>query len=517
MNFLKKKIKDNNLFGIIILSIFSLGVNQYYGNLGVFPHDSFSHFETGNMILNGYHPFNDFWIVSGPFIDYFQALLFFLFGISWKTYVFHASLINIIISLSTFLVLRNLSLDFKKSLFFSLCFSILAYPSSGTPFVDHHSAFFSMIGVYLILICIKKESKYLSFSIPAFFILGFMSKQVPSIYLIISSIPLFLLYALYNKKLFLISSFSYGLISFISILFIFGAINNISLNNFIEQYFLYPQSIALDRFENFEISILGVIGNFKFIFLSLLILIIANVQSIKKDKILKDKNNYYTFIVLVSALVLIFHQLLTKNQIFIFFLIPFILGMANLSIKNKMLRAASIILCVIGTLKYHERFNENRKFHELQNVNLTIAINANIIDKKLDGLKWISPQFRDAPKTEVEVINEIKNILRKDERKKMVLGNYPFLSVILKENFFSTTRWHVFDGTDYPQIGNTYFNSYKKLLVNKIKDNKIQVIYTILPVNSPQIYNYIDKACFQKKQIKKFIAAHLVKKCKTLE
>lgn len=191
--------------------------------------------------------------------------------------------------------------------------------------------------------------------------------------------------------------------------------------------------------------------------------------------------------------------------------------MANLSIKNKMLRAASIILCVIGTLKYHERFNENRKFHELQNVNLTIAINANIIDKKLDGLKWISPQFRDAPKTEVEVINEIKNILRKDERKKMVLGNYPFLSVILKEDFFSTTRWHVFDGTDYPQIGNTYFNSYKKLLVNKIKDNKIQVIYTILPVNSPQIYNYIDKACFQKKQIKKFIAAHLVKKCKTLE
>ena len=46
----------------------------------------------------------------------------------------------------------------------------------------------------------------------------------------------------------------------------------------------------------------------------------------------------------------------------------------------------------------------------------------------------------------------------------MVLGNYPFLSVVIKENLYSTTRWHVFDGTDYPQVGNKYYNSYKKLL-----------------------------------------------------
>ena len=35
-----------------------------------------------------------------------------------------------------------------------------------------------------------------------------------------------------------------------------------------------------------------------------------------------------------------------------------------------------------------------------------------------------------------------------------------------------------------PQVGNKYYNSYKKLFINKIKENNIEVIYTILPVDS---------------------------------
>ena len=515
MNFLIKKIKHENFFGLIILLIFSIGVNQYYGNIGIFPHDSFAHFETGNMILNGHHPFNDIWIVSGPFVDYFQALLFFLFGTSWKIYVFHASLINFIITFSTFIVFRTLNLDFKESLFFSLCFSILAYPISGTPFVDHHSAFFSLIGVYFILICIKKESKNLSFFIPIFFVLGFMSKQVPSTYLIFSITPIFLFYIFYNNKLFLLPNFIYGITFSVLILFIFGAITGINFNNFIEQYILYPQSIASSRLDNFTIKIFGVLGNFKFVFLSLIILIFANLKKIKSGKIF-EKNNFNIFIVVISALILIFHQLLTRNQIFIFFLIPLIIGIANISVKNKIFKIATIVLCLFTTIKYHERFNEKRKFHDLQDVNLNKAVSANQIDKKLNGLKWITPQFKKTPKKEIAMINQIKNILQKDNRKKMVLGNYPFLSVVIKENLYSTTRWHVFDGTDYPQVGNKYYNSYKKLFINKIKENNIEVIYTILPVDSSQIYNYIDESCFKKNQIRKFLVSHSIKKCKDI-
>ena len=79
---------------ILILILFSLLINQYYGNRGIFPVDSFAHFDAGFRILLGEHPFKDYWIVSGPFIDYIQAIFFYLFGVSWQSYVLHASLIN---------------------------------------------------------------------------------------------------------------------------------------------------------------------------------------------------------------------------------------------------------------------------------------------------------------------------------------------------------------------------------------------------------------------------------------
>ena len=62
---------------IFILFLLSLLINQYYGNRGVFPVDSFAHFDTGFRILLGEYPFKDYWIVSGPFVDYLQAIFFF--------------------------------------------------------------------------------------------------------------------------------------------------------------------------------------------------------------------------------------------------------------------------------------------------------------------------------------------------------------------------------------------------------------------------------------------------------
>ena len=104
-------MKTNTLFNkenlfIVLLLLFSLSINQYYGNRGIFPTDSFSHFDTGFRILLGEQPFRDYWIVSGPFVDYIQAFIFYLLGVSWQTYVFHASIINAILTILTFLIWR---------------------------------------------------------------------------------------------------------------------------------------------------------------------------------------------------------------------------------------------------------------------------------------------------------------------------------------------------------------------------------------------------------------------------
>ena len=102
---------------ILVLFLFSLLINQYYGNKGIFPVDSFSHFDTGFRILLGEHPFKDYWIVSGPFVDYLQAIFFYFFGVSWQTYVLHASLINAVVTIATFLVLINFKLNIYHSFF----------------------------------------------------------------------------------------------------------------------------------------------------------------------------------------------------------------------------------------------------------------------------------------------------------------------------------------------------------------------------------------------------------------
>ena len=150
----------NKFFIFFALFLFSLLINQYYGNIGVFPVDSFSHFDTGYRILLNEHPFKDYWIISGPFVDYFQALFFYLFGVNWQIYILHASFINAILTIITYIVLRNFNLSYSYSFIYSLFFSILAYPSSGTPFVDHHSAFFSLIGIYFLILAIKSNTIY---------------------------------------------------------------------------------------------------------------------------------------------------------------------------------------------------------------------------------------------------------------------------------------------------------------------------------------------------------------------
>jgi hypothetical protein len=86
----------------------------------------------------------------------------------------------------------------------------------------------------------------------------------------------------------------------------------------------------------------------------------------------------------------------------------------------------------------------------------------------------------------------------------------------MEKNFFSTTRWHIFDGTDYPQKNSNYFESYKNLLIKSIKSNNIRVIYTIKPVSNSNIYDYVSKDCFKEKKITKILVSYDLKNCKEI-
>ena len=82
---------------------------------------------------------------------------------------------------------------------------------------------------------------------------------------------------------------------------------------------------------------------------------------------------------------------------------------------------AIIFICFFSVGKYHLRFNEERKFNELENVNLSKAIDAKNINAKLKGLKWITHLHPNNPEEEVKNLNQAINIFKKDKSKKMLL------------------------------------------------------------------------------------------------
>ena len=151
---------------ILILSFFSIFFNQYYGNLGINPLDSFFSFNSGYDILNGYYPFKDYWTITGVFIAFIQSILFKIFGVSWFAYIIQASIFNFIITISTFFTLLKFKLNISYCFFYAFLVSVIAYPSSGSPYVDHQSSYMSIISIFCFILALQTNKKIYWFILP---------------------------------------------------------------------------------------------------------------------------------------------------------------------------------------------------------------------------------------------------------------------------------------------------------------------------------------------------------------
>ena len=116
-----------------------------------------------------------------------------------------------------------------------------------------------------------------------------------------------------------------------------------------------------------QLNINRLIGDFKFIHVFSLLLITITLKNIF-NKSNKSKNYLIllNLLILISTFIFIFHQLITANQIFIFGLIPIIAGFFQINLtasenKKKFLNLFLIVLVTFCTVKYHYRFNIERK------------------------------------------------------------------------------------------------------------------------------------------------------------
>ena len=261
----------------------------------------------------------------------------------------------------------------------------------------------------------------------------------------------------------------------------------------------------------------NVIGHFKFINILLIIFTYISLRDLLKKKI-NFNNKIINFLLIFSGVFFIFNQLITSNQTYIFSLIPFLGAFIHLyiykSIRTNKLQWLILIIMIFSTVKYHQEYNQKRKFMDLQQVNLRNTIDAQLIDIKFKGLNWITPVFPNNPKLEIQFLKEAIADVKKENRKKIVLTTYQFFSFITEENLNIPNRWYTHDNNSYPLDNNKYYNIYKKHLEKVFYGNEVEVAYTVGPIKFSNFKIYIKDICFDETRINKLTTKYILKSCK---
>ncbi len=524
--FLKKEKIYTEIPIILVIITYAYLINWYSGNIGIIPIDSFAFLDTGYSIIFDHLPIRDFWIFTGLLVDYMEAAFLYLLGNNWNSHLAHSSFMNIIATLGLYFFLREYEFKFHYIIFYCLSFATLCYPLSGTPFAYMHAYIFSLLAIFTLLIAIKKNSKILWFALPFLYLFAFLSMQTPTAYILIILFFIILYHFQKTKKFENLKYFIYGNILSFCLFALFLFYTDTPIKNFIYQYILFPLTIGEGRITSKEVAYIGLIdqlnfkrlfGEFKFIHFILVPLIFLSFKMLKK----KNKNiNILNFLIIFSSLAFFFNQLITANQIYIFSLIPLLAAILHLNLQylkiNPKIFYLIFLLVIFSTVKFHLRFNIDRKFHDLENVNKNNAISANLIDKNFKSLKWVS-KFDD-PENEVSFIKEAIKIIDNDRRKKVLVTHYQFMSTILNKPLYIFNRWYLWDNNTHPTENHKYFDNYKSLVRQNIEKNEIEVIYILgqeKEIEFANIKNYFTNTCFESKTIipNKF-SLHKLVKCK---
>ena len=194
---------------------------------------------------------------------------------------------------------------------------------------------------------------------------------------------------------------------------------------------------------------------------------------------------------------------MTINGLYIFFLIPVFAGFSHIFSKGlkkkKYLINFFLILSLISTIYYHQKYISKRDTLLLRESDLSKSVNAKVLSNKLKNLRWLTHHYPNDPNYEIKNLIETMKIIEKDNRKKMIVTDYQFLTVELsmRDNSAARIWWrhHI-----YPVPGYKYYEEWKSFLLTKINRENIEVIYTIHPLEGE---NDILRECLIKNVIQK--------------
>ncbi len=520
-------MKDNFL-PVSLIIFYSFCINWYSANIGILPIDTFGFFDPGFVILKGQIPIRDFWAYTGITVDYLQSLFFLLFGNNWNSYISHSSSINVLASLIFYFFLLEIKISRLNSLIYTLSFATLLYPVVGTPFAYLHAYVFSLMGIIVFAFSYHSKKYKLWIIIPVIFLISFLSMQTPTIYLIATLIPFIIFFTLKDKNTFMFNQLVIGTFISLALLVLYLLISKTNFKDFVYQYLLFPMTIAEGRMTSEAVAYVKltdqlnfkrIFGEFKFIHIFLIPLVLILIIKFKEKKI--DKIFYLSLIFILGSILLIYNQLLQANQIYIFSLIPLLAALLEKNssfFKKKIFNKISFFI-ILGilliTFKFHLRYNVDRKFIELENIEKSNSILASEIHKNFRNLKWISHLTE--PEEDKIFLKSVLNELKDENENSYVLSHYQFSSTLLNKNFYLLNRWYLWDNNSHPVENHKYFEYYKSFATDNFEKKNIKNIYLISEKEEMKFKNikeYFIGKCFDEKELikKRFIKLTL-KKC----
>ena len=385
--------------------------------------------------------------------------------------------------------------------------------------------YISIISLFCFILALQTNQKIYWFLLPIVLGISFLTKQAPTGYIFLIIIFSSTIYFIFNfniKKI-ILGLFGSGII--ISLFLITLTLCEISLPSFVQQYILFPMSLGESRLQFLlPLEFNRIFLRFKLIHLSSMLLLVVCIKEIIKDYKYLRSNEFLILISLIaSSYALIIHQLMTINGIFIFFIIPILAGFSHIYFlkyyKNKnYILFLLIFLSISSTIYYGYKYIHNRDFMDLRKVNIKNSVDAEILDSKLSGLKWITPLYPNNPDREISQLSAAIQIIKEDTRVKTIITDYQFISVILSTYDYSPSQvWYGYHVN--PNKGDKYYKIYQNFFLNRLKENKVEVVYLVKPLwagNNTIFEETINHECYKKNNLTEILDIYVLLKCEEL-
>ena len=199
--------------------------------------------------------------------------------------------------------------------------------------------------------------------------------------------------------------------------------------------------------------------------------------------------------------------MLQANQIYIFSLVPILCALLHANVvtqKNKNFAIAwLLIVAVVGvSFKYHFRYNVDRKFIDIENVDKNLGFPSKELHENLNGLKWIT-YLKNSEEDKV-FLQKVFKILNRENEKSYLITHYQFFSTILDKKFYILNRWYIWDNNSHPTENHKYFSYYKEFATRNFEKNEIKNIYLIgekREFSFNKVKNYFENKCFSSQNL----------------